>query len=822
MKIMNKGRLTVAVCMCALAGFGAETNLTEKLVYRTHQGLVLFEGEAVSVGTSVNMDGWKGSALPTCNTKNPSRGYLLKKGTFIDYGEGNIYGKEKPDGSLRVVNGFTLSRDANTDCCGTRIYLEHGRWAGATWSIGGGRQGILPMDKVRNSFLNKEITRLELTPRDSEVPYVITFEKPTRIVLSNDAAWCDKFSIRFIDTGFKPAGSAFTNVFTFAHAGTKYVYKGVYRTRITGKNSKKWVPMVMKKGVVPGGVTDFSGMGFVDAPAGKYGWLKRVGSHFEFEKRPGVPVKFCGANFVGSCCYPETDAEADELIDRAIRSGYNTIRLHHFDCNGGIVSKDDPARLAYDAKVLDRFDRFVAKCIEKGLYLTIDLFSLRRPMWRALGYDRDGDIHFQSMKTLIHLTDKGYENWKTYAQNLLNHVNPYTGRAYKDEPGIPLICLVNEGAISQSWAFVRKEPTLQKLLGIDDIDNYKTRSREFEELCIRTEEKSYARLKAAVKETGAKALLTNMNNGPHFPLKNAFREREYDYFDNHAYVYHPHWLGERLKLPSKQDNKPLLATPTNPIDDNLVTNRIASMPYTVTEWNYCAPMRDRSGGGLYMGASAAYGDWDGLWRFTWAHSIPTMRESNQVGTRFFDVMSDPIMQANDRTFVALYMRGDARGPSDPLKRNRETYDFSVDTPRTQGAYLAKGGNAVLSGLKARIAGKEPATVAATSIDGAESIAKSSRILFTFLTDVQNEDKTWLDPNEVILEKQGTGPFLARAGKADVALVLEHPEQFDVWACETDGRRAEKVATRVKGDNLIFTAEITVGKPVYFVYEVVRR
>ena len=49
------------------------------------------------------------------------------------------------------------------------------------------------------------------------------------------------------------------------------------------------------------GAADFSGWRLQDAPAGKYGWLKRAGGHFEFEGRSvGERVKFYGVNLVGS------------------------------------------------------------------------------------------------------------------------------------------------------------------------------------------------------------------------------------------------------------------------------------------------------------------------------------------------------------------------------------------------------------------------------------------------------------------------------------------------------------------------------------------
>lgn len=805
-------RFSCALAVVLVAGGAWAAN-----AYRTYDGRVEVEGTGISAGTMVNWDNWSRSATPSIDLKDPFNAYLLAGRETL--GRGGWKLETDADGALSCRNAFTLDRALEgVNYCGTRLYFEYERWAGARWMADNGKAGTLPENRKRAGLFNGTVRSFRLVPKDGGPGYAVTFPAPTRVNLSNDSAWCGKFSLRLIaKTGKVAAGERFDQAFALSGEGVRIARGDDMGARVVAGG--EWVPMKMKKTVAKGGVTDFSSMGFVDAPAGKHGWLRRVGDHFEFEKRPGRKVKLCGANFVGTCCLPPTDAEADELIDRVIASGYNTLRLHHFDGHGCIIDDKDPAKLRYDAARLDRFDRFVAKCVERGLYLTIDLFSLRRPDWRAFGIGRPGDIHFIEMKACIHLTDWGFANWKAYAENLLNHVNPYTGRAYKDEPGIPLICLVNEGALSQSWKYVCESPLLLGILG-EGVRDMRTRGNPaFEKLCMDVEERSFARMKAAVRATGAKALLTDVNNGPHFPLKNAFRERELDYFDNHAYVDHPRWLGERLKLPARQNNRNLLDYEESPVE-GLERWRVPTMPYTVTEWNVNCPNPYRSAGGLYVGAIAARGGWDGLWRFTWAHGIDTLREESRRGGGFFDVMADPIMQANDRAFVALYMRGDAEG-REAMRRDGGRLTFVVDTPRTQGGFGCAGDTVETSALKAKVSGS-PATVTAIAVDGAATLAESSRILFTHLTDVQNSGRTWLDRGRTVISGLGKLPHLARVGRVDVALRLTDPEDYEVWACETDGTRAERVPSKAAGGRLGFTAAIAAGKPVRLVYEIVRK
>lgn len=580
----------------------------------------------------------------------------------------------------------------------------------------------------------------------------------------------------------------------------------------------KWIPIEMVKGVSPGSVADFSGFGLADAPAGKHGWLKRVGDHFEFENRPGERVRFCGANLVTDACCPDTEARADELVGRILRSGYNAVRLHHFD-ETLTKGTDDPSRTTFDPVMLGLFDRFVAKLISHGIYITVDLYSYRKVAWKALGSDDPGNVHFQRMKALIHLTDAGFENWKAYALNFLNHVNPYTGRAYKDEPAIALICLVNEGALTQSWAHIVGTPEVEKAWGRGDTRRIRQRGDpEFEKFCMDVERKSYTRMREAVKSVGAKALLTDLNNGPNFRLKNEFREREFDYFDNHGYVDHPWWLGARLQLPARTSSKNFVDYGGTSAFDVLAKERIPSMPYTVTEWNACGSSPWRSQGGLWFGALAATGGWDGIWRFTWSHSLANLFDPPRRGIAFFDVMCDPVMLVNDRAVVSLFLRGDAGKGENALRVDRKDGTFVVETPRTQGGFAFAGGTIDTAAVVARVSGS-PTTVTVIAVDGAPSIRTSGRLFVSHLTDVKNSGASWLDGNTSILEKTGSLPLLARAGTVDFTLGIERPELFEVWACGTDGARKERIPSTVGGDGLSFTARISKGNPVRLVYEV---
>ena len=113
----------------------------------------------------------------------------------------------------------------------------------------------------------------------------------------------------------------------------------------------------------------------LDAPAGKYGFVKAKGDHFEFEKRPGEKVRFFGINYQN---VPGTDRDdIRRSLDEYAATGYNLIRIHHFDKH--MVDKETKNSLNMKADIFDRLDFFLAEAAKRGIYLTLDLFTSRFP-----------------------------------------------------------------------------------------------------------------------------------------------------------------------------------------------------------------------------------------------------------------------------------------------------------------------------------------------------------------------------------------------------------------------------------------------------------
>ena len=158
---------------------------------------------------------------------------------------------------------------------------------------------------------------------------------------------------------------------------------------------------------VSGSALDFSS--YLDAPAGKHGYVKADGELLEFED--GTAAKFWGADIIGGAAFPEK-AEADRAAERIAHCGISLIRFSGIEDNFDDLKKD---KLYY----------FISKLREKGIYSYISAFS----------GESDG-IGTYFDKTVI-------DKKKAFLNNLMNSENPYTGMALSQDPSVCMLELVD-------------------------------------------------------------------------------------------------------------------------------------------------------------------------------------------------------------------------------------------------------------------------------------------------------------------------------------------------------------------------------------------
>ena len=118
--------------------------------------------------------------------------------------------------------------------------------------------------------------------------------------------------------------------------------------------------------------------------------------------------------------------------------GINMVRLHFLDLPAprGIIDSTRNDSRSFDAQQLDRLDFQIAEFKKRGIYVDLNLNVGRS--YKAGDGVQDFD-KIQWGKGLTLFDPRLIELQKEYAQNLLTHVNPYTGNEYRNEPAIAIV-----------------------------------------------------------------------------------------------------------------------------------------------------------------------------------------------------------------------------------------------------------------------------------------------------------------------------------------------------------------------------------------------
>ena len=443
-----------------------------------------------------------------------------------------------------------------------------------------------------------------------------------------------------------------------------------------------WVAFPFVNDAKPGSILDFSGVVPVDAPAGKHGRIVNKDGHYAFEKT-GKRVRLVGANLCFGANFLEKE-ECDALALQFRRMGYNTVRFHHTDVSmmsGGWDiwnAKKTPVNI--NPAQLDKLDYMFAAMKKAGLYITFDLY--------AMGLvDVGGSGVRGELKALMPIDDEVFNGWARNVLLWMNHVNPYTGIAWKDDPAIVNICPVNEDSIAAVWSdakdrynalfdeWKRTDPAARDAIAAaaegraGGRNDEQLRARFLTELKVEANKK----LEKFLRDNGIKTMLSGSNWFN--TMAQTFERDGLDVVDHHQYADHPvpHYLPRRYNQRSTMQN----ANPTYMTPIMMAPNRVFGKPFIVTEYNFCPPNRYRAEAGAMMGAYASLQDWDALYRFAWAHEEKNIREQRPIDG--FDAATDPVTILTERQIVLLYGRGDV-APA----RARYVYAVNMDEATEKG------------------------------------------------------------------------------------------------------------------------------------------
>ena len=367
-----------------------------------------------------------------------------------------------------------------------------------------------------------------------------------------------------------------------------------------------------------------------EAPAGKHGFLTVKGDKFVFED--GTEARFWGANFNSALCFP-THEYAEQVADRVASAGVNIVRLHQMDADWStpnIFQFKKGQRLVTtgvaDPESLDRMD-YLIKCLkENGVYIYMDILTYRR--FRTSECKSGAERLASGAKIYSYTNPEIIELQKEFAEFLWNHVNPYTGLAYKDEPAVALTEITNEDDLfARSMSGDKIEPFYSEFCDMYRkwaIENgYEEDAKNFDpdintpsmiEFKSQVMENHYKTMTECWRNIGVKIPICGTNWTECAATVRA--QRNTDFNDGHAYLY---WV-EHARMNDKVRNYS---------DDSLTAHtsllapqiygRLCDKPYFISEWDEPWPMTYRAESPILLAAVSCLQGWSGATIHTYAY-----------------------------------------------------------------------------------------------------------------------------------------------------------------------------------------------------------
>lgn len=503
-------------------------------------------------------------------------------------------------------------------------------------------------------------------------------------------------------------------------------------------SSAEWVETdISDIAIAEGSALDLS-KNFDDAPAGKFGRvIVSEGGKFAFEKKPNAELKFHGTVWYlageGGKDVRETKENIKKLCRIAKRQGYNLLRFHTTD----YLCSSDPAKLA---EGFDLYDFLISEAKKNGIYLNLlianNVFDDSGKSW---------DARFSAKMKMLMGDEKTRKDWEAHARKQLDHINPYTGLAWKDDPVFMGMEFWNEmdlfytfsGLDAETVALVNSEfakyaeskyGTVENMNAtgkfakkdykkFGEIDFAKeSETSEWVNFCkIKNDEFRKFCEKVVKNDLGYGGLIYQYNCNR--TLNVAYMSSEIaDYSTLNVYFNHP---TDFMQVNSYVGQGSSLGESAGFADTMRagVARRISGRPICLTEYNHSHWNQYKHEGGLVFGAYAALQDFDGM--IVHCSGVRTgAKKGNVLGP--FNVAKSPVFRANEFLAYCLFMRADA------MKSKHRVELFFPKNYVENNANMAQSVNgaqtriALLSGFSVKFEGARiPEKLAHTKIKNAD-------------------------------------------------------------------------------------------------------
>ena len=460
------------------------------------------------------------------------------------------------------------------------------------------------------------------------------------------------------------------------------------------------------------------GLSFLlDAPAGKHGFVRVRDGHLA--RGDGARLRLWGVHLTdwsrGSVLLPPKE-DAPMWASTLARYGINCVRLHFLDLDAprGIIAAGADSR-HFDPQQLDRLDFLVAELKKRGIFVDLNLNVGRS--YRAGDSVPDFDrIRWAKGMTLY--DPRLIALQKEYARMLLTHVNPYTGTAYRDEPAVAIVEILNENGVwvgfsatphydaelttlYNEWLAkhvsgaelaklreltgVAADAPVPRLKGAEVGTAPKERFFAESRFIVDVESRFYTTMASYLRDSlGVRVPITGTADHGHssssYPMLMSLSKL--DVVDGHVYWQHP---GSPPPVNTPMVNDPLHSTVVQ-----LSRTAVAGKPYTVSEFNHPFPTDWAAEGIPLIAAYGAFQDWDAIIVYTFEPKRDPDWKS-YVGDPF-DISLDPVRMTQMATGALAFLRGDIRPARETVTRSyaREQAFESRRLARTEQPYFTPG------------------------------------------------------------------------------------------------------------------------------------
>jgi hypothetical protein len=547
-----------------------------------------------------------------------------------------------------------------------------------------------------------------------------------------------------------------------------------------------WHPYRPAEAIAPGSALDASTL--LEPSLRGAGPVTVRDAHLSFEA--GGRARFFGGVLLPPLAVAEPD-RADRLADALARRGVNLVCFTELDtCFGpGRSLLDDTAddSSTLDPDALARFDHTVAAFEKRGIFLALELASGRR--FRSGDGVPEGASLPQGGGPATAFDSAVGDVLIRFARALLEHVNPETGRALKDDPALAWVTIACEQslfnllddprALSESWE--------ARLRQAGESHSAGSGARLWQAL----EREQWTRLAKEVRAVGLKCPLAGCSHWR--------REAEFvgaqtapglDLVDDHLFWPPPRYaLGDRLSV---------LFDPDGGLARLASQKRKSGRAYVVSQW--CSQTHDlwalpfEAADLLLTTEQGREEGWDALVRRgiffqpeTWGAAPP----GTTGGQDLFRIVE--VANANPAVFAMLPHAASLFLKARPGDRPREksfTWDpgigrLTIDTPYTVALAGRSAGRPARLGTITIDSDTPTATVAVSSL-GAETIGSARRLLVSAIARVEPTGHTYADPCRTAPGFPGGPPLLLEPVEARV--IWKHRGTIKAYALDSAGKR----------------------------------